>query len=188
MFKNLVQKSKRVIFIFAIFLLIAILINIIILEIFNQKNSYRSAHSLIGIIMLMEFFVTFKDDKIQHIKLVSLFFISLIPCYLGTVYSDLDIRLLGIGSHRNPLFHSGLLFFIMVFFMRLFNSILLGTIIAAFGVGLGSHLIWDIFDHADVRWIPGGTLDRLWLGLNGALCLILAKSSLSSQLQKESAK
>lgn len=40
------------------------------------------------------------------------------PCYLGTVFPDLDIRLLGISGHRNPLFHSSVSFFVLVLLVR----------------------------------------------------------------------
>ncbi len=168
----------------AIFLLVAILINMAVLKIFGQKSSYRAVHSLIGIIMLMGFVSTFAGEKISRSKIGLLFCISLIPCYLGTVLSDLDIRLLGIGSHRNPLFHSGLAFFLLFFIFKKFNSFAIVAIVSAFGVGLGSHLIWDLFDKADVRWIPGGSLDRMWLGANGAICLVMSKRNLSLRFNK----
>ncbi|MBT4092216.1 MAG: hypothetical protein HN580_28070 [Deltaproteobacteria bacterium] len=184
MLEGFTQKSKKTLFVLAVFLIVAIVINLVILELFNQKSFYRAAHSLIGIIALMGFVYTFADDNISRAKLFSIFLISLVPCYLGTVFSDLDIRLLGIGGHRNPLFHSGLLFFFFFVLAKRFNSYLLAVIVAAFGVGLGSHLIWDIFDHADVRWIPGGSLDRLWLGINGLICFLLARLFLSSRLRE----
>lgn len=168
----------------ALFLIVAIVTNIAILKLFNQKSSYRSAHSLVGIIMLIGFVYTFTDDKTSRIKLFSLFFISLVPCYFGTVFSDLDIKLLGIGGHRNPLFHSGLLFFILLIPAKRFRSFLPAAIVASFGVGLGSHLIWDLFDHADVRWIPGLSFDRLWLGINGLFCILSARLFLLSRLKK----
>lgn len=167
----------------AFFLTIAIVTNIAILKLFNQNSSDRAAHSLVGIIMLMGFVYTFADDETSRIKLFSLFFISLVPCYFGTVFSDLDIKFLGIGGHRNPLFHSGLLFFILLIPAKRFRSFLIAAIAASFGVGLGSHLIWDLFDHAGVRWIPGSNLDRLWLGINGLFCILSARLFLSSHLK-----
>ncbi len=168
----------------AVFFLVAILINMVVLKFFGQKSSYRAVHSLIGIIMLMGFVSTFAGDNISRAQIGLLLLISLIPCYLGTVFSDLDIRLLGIGGHRNPLFHSGLAFFILFVIFRKFNSFAVAATISAFGVGLGSHLIWDLFDKADVRWIPGAGLDRMWLGANGALCLVLSKKHLSPRFNK----
>ena len=43
--------------------------------------------------------------------------------------------------------------------------------VAGYGVGLGSHLWWDVVDYGNVLWLPGGVLDRLWLGVHGLLCL-----------------
>ncbi|MCI5207418.1 MAG: hypothetical protein D3910_01175, partial [Candidatus Electrothrix sp. ATG2] len=102
------------------------------------------------------------------------FLLSLIPCYLGTVFPDLDIKYLGIGGHRNALFHSGLLFFVLLFLARLLDIFFFTVFIAGFGIGLGSHLIWDLFDRSSIRGIPGRTLGRLWLGCNGLLCVFLA--------------
>ena len=47
----------------------------------------------------------------------------------------------------------------------------LATLVAGYGVGLASHLWWDVVYYGDVRWLPGATLDRLWLGVHGLLCL-----------------
>jgi hypothetical protein len=41
-----------------------------------------------------------------------------------------------------------------------------------YGVGLASHLLWDIYDYGNVHWFPGGFIDRLWLGVNGLACLV----------------
>lgn len=184
MLNKITPRLKNTFIILAVFLGIAVALNLIILELFDQKSLYRAEHSLVGIIMLMGFFVTFLDINTSRLKTISLFLLSLVPCYFGTVFSDLDIKLFGIGGHRNPLFHSGIFFFILLFVLRRYKSIPLTAIIAAFGIGLGSHLIWDLFDHADVRWIPGGTLDRFWIGTNGLLCFVLAKTFLSSRLKK----
>jgi hypothetical protein len=182
MLDGILKKSKKPILILAGFLLVAILLNFTILELFNQKSFYRAAHSLVGIIMLMGFVYTFSSKETSRFKILALFLVSLIPCYLGTVFSDLDIKFFGIGSHRNPVFHSGIVFFILLFVAKRLKSFLPAAIISAFGLGLGSHLVWDLFDHADVRWIPGGTLDSLWLGINGLLCILLARTFLKSRI------
>ena len=109
---------------------------------------------------------------------------KLVPCYLGTAFSDLDISLIGIGGHRNPVFQSGLIFFILYILAKKSNSYPLAAILPTFGVGLGSHLIWDTFDKGDVRWIPGGALDTVWLGVNGLLCILLARINLSRRINK----
>jgi hypothetical protein len=178
MLKRFAQNSKKPLLILAGFFLLAIAINLVILEVFHQKSAYRAAHSLVGIIVLMGFVYTLSGDHPYNGKTITLFLISLVPCYLGTLFSDLDITLLGIGGHRNPIFHSGLLFFLLLLLTKRFDSYLFAVSISAFGVGLGSHLIWDLFGKGDVRWISGGTLDALWLGVNGSLCILLARRSL----------
>ncbi len=182
MVKKMTQKPKKAFLLLGLFLVIALVVNVLVLDFFDQKSSYRAAHSLVGILTLMGFVYTFLGSVSSRAKLIVLFFISVIPCYIGTVFPDLDITLLGIGGHRNPIFHSGLLFFILLFLIKRYKSVLLASIISAFGVGLGSHLIWDLFDRADVRWIPGSLLDSFWLGSNGLLCILLARIFLSSRL------
>jgi len=181
--KKAIQKSKKAFLILGLFLVIAITINFFVLDFFDQKSSYRAAHSLVGILTLMGFVYTFSKSVGSKIRIIFMFFVSLIPCYVGTVFSDLDITLLGIGGHRNPIFHSGLLFFLILFVARRFKSVFLSLIVSGFGVGLCSHLVWDLFDQADVRWIPGGIFDSIWLGLNGILCLAFAIVFLSHRLE-----
>ena len=183
MLDGILQKSKKYILILAGFLLVAIALNYAVLELFNQKSLYRAAHGLVGIVMLMGFVYTFLSKNTSRSMVLTLFFVSLIPCYLGTVFSDLDIRFFGIGSHRSPVFHSGIVFFILLIPARRIKSFWLAAILSAFGVGLGSHLVWDLFDRADVRWIPGGTLDSFWLGTNGLLCFLLARFFLISRFE-----
>jgi hypothetical protein len=175
---------KKVVVILAITFCVAFIINLIVLKLVGQKSFYRAEHSLVGIILLLGFFYSLADSQTSRLNTGTLFLFALLPCYLGTVVPDLDIRLLGIGWHRNPLFHSGLPFFAILFLVRRRRSVLLAAVAAGFGVGLASHLLWDLYDHADVRWIPGGTLDRLWVGLNGLLCLVLARTFLGSRLQR----
>jgi len=184
MLDGIFKKSKKPILVLAGFLFVAIVLNYAVLELFNQKSFYRAAHSLVGIITLMGFAYTFSSKNTPRLKVFALLFIFLIPCYFGTVFPDLDIRFFGIASHRNPVFHSGIVFFILLFLARRIKSFLPAAIISAFGIGLGSHLVWDLFDRADVRWIPGGTLDSLWLGINGLLCIILARTFLISRFKR----
>ncbi len=178
-------KKTTVIFatVFVLFL-VSLILNWAILALFRQKSTYRAEHGLVGIVLLMGFYYLLKDRGSSKIQLGLLFLLSLIPCYFGTVFPDLDIKFLGIGGHRNPLFHSGLLFFFLLFLLRRNPSIFLHTLVSGFGVGIASHLLWDLFDRADVRWLPGGTLDRFWLGMNGFLCLILARRFLASRLTR----
>ena len=98
------------------------------------------------------------------------------PCYLGTVFPDLDIRLLGISGHRNPLFHSSVSFFVLGLLAGR-QARFLHILVAGYGVGLASHLWWDIVYYGDVRWLPGGTIGRLRLGVHGLRCLMTPSSA-----------
>jgi len=181
---NTPDRCKPVILGLGISLLAAVVINLALLHYLGQKSTYRAAHSLVGIILLLGFVHALRPAIRSRFRLLLLFVVSLLPCYLGTVVPDLDIRLLGIGEHRNPLFHSGIAFFVMLALLRRVRTVPVMVPISAFGVGVASHLFWDIFDHADVRWIPGGTLDRLWLALNALLCLALARWAITSRISR----
>jgi hypothetical protein len=119
----------------------------------------------------MAYVVILAEKEATDRRAVGIFFLALIPCYLGTVFSDLDITLFGIGGHRNPLFHSSLSFFILWFLVRRQHQFL-QIMVTGYGVGLASHLWWDVLYYGDVRWLPGGAIDRLWLGAHGLLCMI----------------
>ena len=150
-----------------VLVLSAILLNWGVLALFGQRSADRAEHSLVGILLLMGY-VALRAKS----RPVGIFFTALIPCYLGTVFPDWDIRLLGIGGHRNPLFHSSLSFFALALLLGR-RAGFLAILVAGYGVGLASHLWWDVVYYGDVRWLPGGTLDRLWLGVHGLLCLTI---------------
>jgi Domain of unknown function (DUF5942) len=151
---------------------IALLLNWGILTLFGQRSAERAKHSLIGIILLMAYVSRFIDTREARLGAVTFFLLALIPCYLGTVFPDLDITLLGIGAHRNPLFHSSLSFFVLWWLVKR-QSVILHAAVFGYGVGLASHLSWDTLFYGDVRWLPGGMVDRLWLAGNGLACLVL---------------
>jgi Domain of unknown function (DUF5942) len=162
---------KPILITLAVSLGVAVLLNRAILELFGQKSADRAEHSLVGIILLMVYVAQFVATPETRLGAVSFFLLALIPCYLGTVFPDLDITLLGIGAHRNPLFHSSLSFFVLLWLMKRRNAIL-QTVILGYGIGLASHLLWDMVYYGNVRWLPGGMFDRLWLGVNGVACLV----------------
>lgn len=103
-------------------------------------------------------------------------------------FPDLDIRLLGIGAHRNFLFHSVLLVAALFFLVRGLDArkglnLFLMSVVAGCGLGIGAHLLADVFQSHPVKFpfigsLVGGTSmdDRLWLGLNslGSALLSLA--------------
>jgi hypothetical protein len=162
---------QQILIILGVSLGIAILLNWAILNLFGQKSAERAGHSLVGIVLLMAYVSRSVATQETRLGAVSFFLLALIPCYLGTVFPDLDITLLGIGSHRNPLFHSSLSFFVLLWLVCR-QSVILQGLVFGYGIGLSSHLLWDAFFYGDVRWLPGGTVDRLWLAGNGLACLV----------------
>jgi len=161
---------KRILLTLAISFAVALLVNWAVLTLFGQKSADRAEHSLVGIILLIAYVSRFVHKTETRLGAVAFFLVALIPCYLGTVFPDLDITLLGIGAHRNPLFHSSVSFFVLLWLVRRQNA-MRQTLVLGYGVGLASHLLWDVVDYGDVRWLPGGVIDRLWLGANGLACL-----------------
>ncbi|MCI5126513.1 MAG: hypothetical protein D3925_19055 [Candidatus Electrothrix sp. AR5] len=166
---------KENLLLLAIVAAVAVSLNLLVLKLFKQKSVYRSEHSLVGIICLMLVFSTLLlGEGTKEAPLIGTFLLSLIPCYLGTVFPDLDIKYLGIGSHRNVFFHSGILFFLLFFLARRIDIFIFTIFITGFGIGVGSHLLWDLFDRANIRGISSRGWSRFWLGSNGLLCLFLA--------------
>lgn len=168
MIKN---KWVKLAVVFVIAFAIAAGVNWTILWLFGQKSSDRAVHGLVGIILLMAYTAMFVEKKENQFGPISFFLLAAVPCYAGTVFPDFDITLLGIGGHRNPLFHSSLSYFFL-FFLLGHKGPFLRTITLGYGIGLASHLGWDVIDYGDVRWLPGSSIDRLWLGINGLLCFI----------------
>jgi hypothetical protein len=162
---------KQILITLAVSLGVAVLLNRAVLELFGQKSADRAEHSLVGIILLMAYVSQFVATQETRLGAVSFFLLALIPCYLGTVFPDLDITFLGIGAHRNPLFHSCLSFFVLLWLVNR-QAVILQVLVLGYGVGLASHLLWDMVYYGNVRWLPGGGLDRLWLGANGLACLL----------------
>jgi hypothetical protein len=162
---------KQLLLTLAIAFVLAISVNWAVLELFGQKSADRAEHSLIGIILLMAYVARFVRRQESRLGAVTFFLLALIPCYLGTVFPDLDITLLGIGAHRNPLFHSSLSFLIL-WCLVWHQNVILQVLVLGYGVGLASHLWWDVIDYGNLRWLPGGTVDRLWLTANGLICLL----------------
>ena len=165
------MRWKRMLIALGLSLGLAILLNWVILYLFGQKSAARAEHSLVGIILLMMYVSRFVGTQETRLGALSFFLLALIPCYLGTVFPDLDITILGIGAHRNLLFHSSLSFFVLLWLVRR-QSVLLQVLVLGYGLGLASHLLWDVVDYGNVQWLPGGMLDRLWLGGNALACLV----------------
>ena len=107
------------------------------------------------------------------------FVVTLPMLYLGSAISDWDISYFGIGGHRNPLFHSSAPYFLLVAVARLLGltswlPTLMTILSINLALGLSSHLVLDVIQYGDVRWIPGSTLDRLWLMAHAVLLGVAA--------------
>jgi hypothetical protein len=158
----------KLVFAFAI----ALIVNWALLQLLGQKSTYRAEHSLVGVVFLMAYVFLFRTHNGSRTGSVGFFFGALLPCYCGTVFPDFDITLFGIGGHRNPLFHSCLSYYALFWLVKGWKHTVTQPLVIGYGIGLASHLWWDVFDHGDVRWLPGSMLDRLWLGVNGIGALI----------------
>ena len=132
---------KQALITLAVALVVAFILNWGILKLFGEKSPYRAQHGLVGIALLMGFVFIHPAKEENSAKAVGFFAFALIPSYLGTVFPDLDIRLCGIGCHRNPLFHSGLSFLILLCLVR-HQGVFLQTL--AIGYGLGQADIFSL--------------------------------------------
>ena len=141
--------------------------NRLILEIVGESSPYRAEHGMAGMIFLVGYVWLYRREK----GAVPFFLLAALPTYGGTALPDLDISWFGIGAHRNPIFHSAIAYLLPIAFIRRPHPAV-ATALIGFGLGLGSHLLWDIIDYGDVRWMPGGLVDRLWLLANGLLCFL----------------
>jgi len=137
-----------------------------------QHSHWRIDHSLAGLIFLIIYAGLVLEGAHTRKRLQRFVLVAIIPTYIGTVFPDLDITVLGIGGHRNPLFHSCLTYWVLA-------GALLGKgtemryITIGYGLGLSSHLFIDAFDRAAIRWLPGGHfIDQIWLVGNSLLCLV----------------
>jgi hypothetical protein len=101
-------------------------------------------------------------------------------------FPDLDITLLGIGAHRNFLFHSFALVAALFLAVRKLDArkgvnFLLKGVVAGCGIGIGLHLFADVFQSHPVKFPFVGSLvdgtsvdDRLWLGANSIGSLLIS--------------
>jgi len=143
-------------------------------------SSARLEHFIFGIV-LWAVYLWLKRRRGERWLLHPVVLAATVPVlYLGTALSDWDITVCGIGCHRNPLFHSAIPYFCLAWLWRKLGlADIAGTRLSiAFHVGLtlglASHMILDVWDYGDVRWIPGDLLGRLWLSGNALLLGLIA--------------
>jgi len=147
-------------------------------------SSARVEHFLCGIVLVVVY-LWLKKRRGDRLFLHPVLLVAAVPVlYLGTALPDWDITVLGIGRHRNPLFHSAIPYFCLAWLWR---KLRLPEVVysiggprldialhVGFALGLASHLGLDVWQYGDVRWIPGGTLDRLWLSGHALLLGLVA--------------
>jgi hypothetical protein len=103
-------------------------------------------------------------------------------------FPDLDIAILGIGRHRNFLFHSVVIPMILSITLsskkESLSSFIKNGIVLGSSISIGIHLIIDVFQPKNVDFIFVRTLirntlldDRIWLGLNGIIGLLIGKKA-----------
>ncbi len=125
----------------------------------------RIVHSLIAVVFWAAYLVLGKPACSAGQKT------ALLPVALaGAWLPDLDL-LIGVGFHRSPLTHSFLPVFLASLGMRHFSRF---VIPAGLAIGVSSHLFWDIIFFGNVKWIPGGAWDRLFLLVNSLVLIVWA--------------
>jgi len=120
-------------------------------------STERIIHGLVGVAFWIGYLAYRKPDCSAAMKAG-----LLVSALVGTLAPDWDL-LLGIGFHRSPLTHSALPAVVVAWSTRPVSRYVIPV---GFAIGLASHLFWDIIFFGDVRWIPGGAYDRLFLLLN----------------------
>jgi len=147
-------------------------------------SSARWEHFLWGIVLGVVY-LWLKKRRGDRVLLHPVALAAAVPVlYLGTALPDWDITVFGIGGHRNPLFHSAIPYFGLAW---LWHKLGLSEVVSTIGgprlaialhvglaLGLASHLSLDIWQYGHVRWIPGGTLGRLWLSGHALLLGLVA--------------
>jgi hypothetical protein len=146
----------------------------------SHVSSARLTHFIFAIVFLIVYLAGKSKRGTGLSSAPFIYLVVTLPVlYLGSAISDWDISFFGIGGHRNPLFHSSMAYFVLLALDRwtgltaLLPS-LMSAIYISFALGLSSHLVLDVIQYGDVRWIPGGTLDRLWLSANAVVLVIAA--------------
>ncbi|NLC12285.1 MAG: hypothetical protein GX767_08560 [Firmicutes bacterium] len=124
----------------------------------------------------------------------------------GFNYPDLDIRILGIGKHRYFLFHSAIGLYVLQHFYRQWlekqsnsqswsNRVLQklsGVLLGAGAIGVGVHLLTDVFQPKSVVFpffgsLINGTLvdDNIWLLANSLWAFKIARNIFALTVAEE---
>jgi serine protease len=100
-----------------------------------------------------------------------------LPGVIGRGFPAWDMAVFGAAAHGNPLFYSALAPVVLALIVG--GARRLRGIVAGFSAGVGAHLLFHMAARTtDIRFIPGSTLDTLWLGANAAFCFLLAIAAL----------
>lgn len=148
-------------------------------------SAARFWHFWVGIAFLIVYLLGKYTHLEGRILMHPLALALLLPAiYLGTALPDWDIWLLGIGAHRNPIFHSALPYLLVALVWRLADGdtklqspLHVRLALAAqvgFVLGLCSHLLLDIVQYGDIRWITGNTAGKLWLLVHSIVLAFIA--------------
>lgn len=123
----------------------------------------RLIHAIMGIVFWVLYLYWNREryTLIDHLAMLG-------AVFFGTWVPDWDLWL-GIRFHRSPMTHSVLPVVGFVYGIRSISSFILPV---GFALGVASHLFWDIIFYGDVRLIPGGAFDRLFL-LGNCLALVV---------------
>jgi len=132
----------------------------------------------------------------KKINIMNIIFIvtSILAFLVLWGFPDLDITLFGIKWHRNFIFHSiiipFMLYKLLVSKKETIASFITNGIIFGAGLSIGLHLIIDVFQPKSVHFIIVSTLvrgtmidDNIWLGLNGIFGLVIAKKANDARIE-----
>lgn len=93
--------------------------------------------------------------------------------FLSQPFPSWDLGLFGVTGHGNPLFFSALA---PLALLALGYSVRhLRAPLAGFAAGVAACLLFQVVARTtDIHWVPGVTLDRIWLAINALSCAALA--------------
>lgn len=126
----------------------------------------RIIHLIAGLIFVAVY-LSAKKDRVNPVQILVL----CAAAALGSWVSDWDLYIGGIGFHRSPLTHSVAPAFLILLVAHRIQAF---RILLGFSLGIASHLLLDTVIYGDVRMIPGGNNDRIFLVVNSFAAIALA--------------